>query len=603
MILTLGAALSVCELQAAEPALPVTGALLGTVVDSAGTPQMGATVELFNKYQQFLAKALTNARGRFAFDTLTSDDYSVRVSLDSFLPASRNKIAVKVGFDSILEIHLATLLSSVEVHYKVPTAAMSEDWKWVLRSSPVTRPITRWLPSQQNQTAEYKPHVFSGTHAMLSVSGSDGGLIDSNDLGGDMGTSFALSTRILGNNQFQVAGMVGQNPAFGPAAVAISAVYSRADDSPFAPLPEITLSMLQVGGVGAPFNGNMGSGPTNGNIQQPVLRTMSLGVYQVTDPLDNIHLEYGVRGETVEYAQHISRLSPFARVTVGVAKNASVIASFSDGGRPDALLAHQQYQQAELDGNPGDLSASLGSISRLPEVSNRNNQLALQRTQNVELGVSKSVDSRTYSASAFYEKVWNGQLNVAGDLSVLGAGDLFADNLSTTSIYNQGHYNRPGYLASVSQRVNSSFDVALAYGRMGAFVADPNGFSKEASFAGTFPGRFLDQRQSNLASLNIKAKVPCLGTRISAGYGWIDRNTTVPMHLFTTQNISALPGLNITVRQPLPALMRMPGHFELTADLRNLMADGYMPVNLADNQQLMIVEMPRAIRAGLKITF
>jgi hypothetical protein len=598
-IVTLGVmSVSVCELNAQEPAFPVTGSLLGTVVDSAGIPQMGASVELLNKYQKLLGKTMTAADGRFAFHSLSADNYSIHVSLDSFLPAARNQVAVKVGFDSILEVRLATLLSSVEVRYRVPTAAMSDEWKWVLRSSPSTRPVNRLTPVEDQPSPEIKPRVFSGTHAMLSVSGSDSGLIDSNDLAGDMGTSFAVSTRVMGNNQFQVAGTVGQNPQFGPSAVALSAVYSRADDSPFAPMPEITLAMLQLGGFGSAFS-NTANGPSAGNVQQPMLRAMSLGIYQVTDPADNVHVEYGVKGETVEYGQHISRLSPYARITVGVAEGTNVIASFSDGGRPDALLAHQEYQQAEIEGHPDDLSSPVASISKLPEVSTHNNQLALQRTQNVELGVSKTVGSRTYAFSGFYEKVWNGQLNVAGDTSMIGGGDLFSDGLSVTSIYNQGHYNRPGYLASMSQRVNSSLNFGLAYGRMGGFTADPGAFVS----GDKMPGGFLEQKQSNLASVNMGARLPCTGTRISAGYGWIDQNTTVPMHIFTTQSVFAMPGLNISLRQPLPPIMGMPGHFELTADVRNLLASGYMPVNMADGRQMLVVEIPRAIRGGLRITF
>jgi hypothetical protein len=597
-IAALSALLSMCNTNAAELAFPVSGEILGSVTDAAGIPQMGASVQLFNKYQQFLARTLTNVDGRFAFGALPADNYSVRVSLASFLPAARDRVAVKVGLDSVLEIHLATLLSRIEVSYRVPSAAMSEDWKWVLRSSPATRPINRILVDSTQQ-AGLKPHVFSGTHALISVSGGDNGLIDSNDVAADLGTSFALSTRVLGNNQVQFAGTVGQNPQFGPAAVALSAVYSRTEDSPFASPPEVTLSMQQLGGIGTAINTGGGNGSIVGTPQIPVLRAMSLNLYQVADPLDNVHVEYGAKGETVEYGQHINRVSPFARVTVNLSQEMAVIAAFSDGGSPDALTAHQQYQQAELEGRPDDLSGSLQSISRLPQIANSDNRLQLERTQSYDLGISKTAGSRTFSASGFYEKVSNGRLNVTGDLSMLNSGYLFSDGVSTTSLYNFGRYNRPGFLGSINQRVNDSLDVELAYGRMGGFTEN-----KANIASGDWSGaRFLEQRQSSLASLNVKAKVPHSGTRISAGYGWSDPHTAIPLHTFTTQNVSAMPGLNILVRQPVPSPFGVPGHFELTADLRNLMAAGYMPMSTADGRTLLVVEVPRAIRGGLRITF
>src|SRR5579884_2062173 len=83
--------------KAADLSLPVTGELLGSVVDSSGVPQLGAAVQLFNKYQRLIARTLTDADGRFAFSALPADSYSVRVSLASFFPVSRDQVQVKAG--------------------------------------------------------------------------------------------------------------------------------------------------------------------------------------------------------------------------------------------------------------------------------------------------------------------------------------------------------------------------------------------------------------------------------------------------------------------------------------------------------------------------
>jgi hypothetical protein len=559
---------------------------------------MGASVQVFNKYQRFVARGITDIDGRFAFAALAADTYSVRVSLASFLPAARDEVLVKAGFDSVLRIHLATLLSNIEVSYRVPNSAMSDDWKWVLRSSPAMRPINRFTSVDLSKAkSKLYPHIFSGTHAMLSVSGGDSGLIDSDDMAGDMGTSFAVSTNVFGNNQLRLAGSLGQTSDFAPAAVALSAIYSRTDDSPLAAPPEVTLTMLQWGGIASQLSGGPNSA-NNATAGPPVLRAMSLSIYQVADPLDNIHIEYGATGESVEYGQHTSRVSPFGRITVNLGTGTAVIASYSDGARPDELLAHQQYQESQFDGGTNDLGGALQAISRLPQVSDRNGRLELERTQSYELGVKKTLGSRTFAASSFYEAVSNGRLNVAGDVSGISSGDLFSDGISTTSIYNMGRYNRIGYLASASQRVSSTFDVALAYGRLGGFTATSNGLSAVPWDA----SRFLAAKQSNLATLSVTATVPHAGTRISADYGWIDPQTLVPLHVFTTQTVGALPGLNVLLRQPLPSF-GMPGRFELTADLRNLLADGYTPINTPDGHRMLIVESPRAIRGGLKFTF
>ncbi|MBV9612018.1 MAG: TonB-dependent receptor [Acidobacteriaceae bacterium] len=580
--------------------LPVTGNLLGSVADASGIPQMGATIQLFNKYARLVAKTNTGGDGRFAFVDLPADLYSIRVSLASFLPASREKIAIKAGLNSILEIHLATLFSSVELSYTIPAGAMTNDWKWVLRSSPATRPITRYLPVdlEIGSTAEARPRIFSGTHAMISVSGGDGGLIDSDSAQADFGTGFAVSTNVFGKNQIQVGGTLGQGMGIVPAAMGLAAIYSRSDMGALGEAPEVTLTVTQLGGLGMPLGGvspMANTGLANGG----TIRAMSLSVYEVADPLNSVHLEYGMTGESVDSMQHTARVSPFARMTVDFGPGGQVLAAYSDGGRPDQLAAHQQYQAAAETGTlDNDLTDTVSTLARLPQLSNRNGRLELERTQSYELGYRKMAGSRTYAVSAFYEDVSNGRLNVAGNLSALNPADLFSDGMSTTSSYNVGRYQREGYIASVSQKMTDSLDLALAYGRMGGFTP---GATTPSNW--TAPEKFLDEANHNIAAVNLQVRMPGSGTRLSASYGWVDSGAVIPRHAFTTQNTYITPGLNVDVRQPLPSFFGMPGHLELTANLRNLLTQGYLPFNTGDGHTLLIVQTPRSIRGGLNFVF
>ncbi len=386
---------------------------------------------------------------------------------------------------------------------------------------------------------------------------------------------------------------------FGPAAIGLAAIYSRTENGGFGEPPEVTLTMTQLGGLGPQLPGSQSTTNTGlGNA--PVIRTMSLSLYEVTDPFEGVHIEYGMTGESVDYLQHTSRISPFARATVDLGKAGQVIAAYSDGGRPDQLSAHQQYQAAADTGNPdSNLIDTVNTLARLPQLSDRNGRLELQRTQSYELGLTKTKGSRTYAVSAFYEDVSNGRINVAGNLSALDSGDLMWDGMSRTSTYNIGNYGRTGYIASVDQKVTDLLNVALAYGRMGGFTADPAGLGQSS---GT-QQRFLDEGNHNIAAADLQAEVPRCGMKISASYGWVDTGTVVPRHVFTTQNTYIAPGLNIDVRQPLPSFFGMPGHLELTANLRNLLAQGYLPFSTSDSHTLLMVQAPRAIRGGLNFIF
>src|SRR6266403_1000832 len=163
--------LCLAPLTNAGSSAPLSGGILGQVKNGSGVVQMGATVLLYNRYDQLVRQALTNDQGKFAFDSLSPDLYSIRVTLASFVPAMRRNIAVAAGSENLLQINLANLLSSVDLVSSSPSRGtlMSDDWKWVLRTSQATRPVLRLLPTPV--TSHSMPsNIFSETTGMLKVS-------------------------------------------------------------------------------------------------------------------------------------------------------------------------------------------------------------------------------------------------------------------------------------------------------------------------------------------------------------------------------------------------------------------------------------------------
>ena len=79
------------------------GAIAGLVTDSAGIPQMGAVVLLYNHKDYLYQRGLTNERGEFTFSGLMPDLYSIRVTLASFVPAVKSRILVQPGMRSSSE--------------------------------------------------------------------------------------------------------------------------------------------------------------------------------------------------------------------------------------------------------------------------------------------------------------------------------------------------------------------------------------------------------------------------------------------------------------------------------------------------------------------
>jgi hypothetical protein len=73
--------------------------------------------------------------------------------------------------------------------------------------------------------------------------------------------------------------------------------------------------------------------------------------------------------------------------------------------------------------------------------------------------------------------------------------------------------------------------------------------------------------------------------------------------MFNVSPGQADPFLDIFVRQPVPGTSFLPGHMDAVVDLRNLLAQGYVPVLGQDGQTVYLVQSARAIRGGLAFTF
>jgi hypothetical protein len=77
----------------------------------------------------------------------------------------------------------------------------------------------------------------------------------------------------------------------------------------------------------------------------------------------------------------------------------------------------------------------------------------------------------------------------------------------------------------------------------------------------------------------------------------------MPGPQFSTQSTRPEPGLNVIVKQAMPAIPRVPWRMEATAELRNLLAQGYLPLTTPGGEQVLLVNTPRSIRGALAFVF
>jgi hypothetical protein len=581
--------LAIPEAKAAE-LVKLSGAITGRVTDAAGIAQMGAAVILFNKQDRQFARVLTDSQGTFKFLGLLPDVYSVKVSFTAFIPALRRNILVQPGMRSVLNVNLSTLFSTIQFAYPPVEngALMSDEWKWVLRSASPTRPILRFSGDTLAKTsgnASNHTAVFSGTRGILKVSAGDGPLVSGTGNAADLGTAFALATSLFGNNMVQVSGNLGYGSQTGVPTAAIRTSYSR---SIGVGNPEVSVTMRQLF-----LPGRLGTAITGDGSALPMVRSMAASYDDRTQLSDDLTVQYGFTLNSISFLDHLNYASPYARLTYSLGDGGTIELAYTSGdARPE--LAGKGPQDDEL-------QQTLNTLGLFPRISLRDGRPKIQRGENYEATYSRKVGSRMYMISGYRETVTNAALTIAGGGSLYSGGDILPDLFTGSSIFNAGDYHSTGYTAAVTQNIGEHVGATVMYGSMGTLTAARG--EVETGSPEELRGMIRSGRQ-RAATARITATSPKTGTHMIASYQWTeDHRAVMPGHLYSTLAARQMPGMNVYVRQPIPGMGLLPWRVEATADLRNLLAQGYLPIGVAGGQNLILVENPRSFRGGLSFIF
>lgn len=565
-----------------------SGGITGLVTDAGGIPQMGASVLLFNRQAKLYQRVMTDDRGAFSFAGIMPDMYSIRVSLASYLPAIKNNILVQPGVESVLNVSLASLFSSIQVVYPVggQRALMNDDWKWVLRTANATRPVLRLL--EMDPAERRTSGVFSETRGLVRVSGGDGGRTSAFGNEADLGTTFAVATSLFGVNQLQFAGNLGYASQSGIPSAAFRTSFVRNVGSAS---PEISMTMRQLS-----LPAHVAAGLMSGEGSLPLMRMMSLNFEDRTALSEALTFHYGFSLDSVSFLDRLNYFSPFARLTYSLGNDGDVEFTYTSGNpRPDLGAA------PVAPGDPGtELQRDMNALAFFPRVSLREGRARVQRGENLELGYSRSVGSRTYRLGAYRERVTNASLAMSTPDGLFNSADIFPDPFSGFSIFNAGNYQNSGYTASVTQNLGENFSAMLMYGSVGALIADRR---EMVSDSPDELRSMIHAGRRHAVTARGNARLPWSGTHLIASYQWTDHRTASRGHLYSTQATRAEAGLNIYVKQPIPSFFSLPWRMEATADLRNLLAQGYLPLNLADGRRILLVHTPRSFRGGLSFIF
>ena len=550
----------------------VSGKLAGVVRDTAGTPQMGASVEVLPETTAPAAALgfLTNTQGIFRGEKLIPGFYTVRVTLAGFLPTLEKHVRISANLTTVVRIQLESMFASLEQLRRQPSSSASEpdDWKWVLRSAAAMRPVLQWVDDDDALTATRM--AYESGHpapARARIEFTDGARRPGSvsNLAPAPTTAFAYDQKLGGTSRLLIAGQMSyeeNSPAGG-----IAAVWLPTGSLGAGPHTALVMREAKLGPDGPTFRG----------VRIDQGGSLTLG--------DRVMLRYGGEYVLVGLGRPASSIRPRLEMELRVSDDwhaAFIFASLPSGPAP---------LEAGEGETGGALAAALNELDSFPTLLWRGGRPVLQNGLHEEIALERKFGSRgKLQFAGFHED--NSHLAVFGRGNDLPVVDYFQDSYSNGFAYDGGSSSSWGTRVALREKFGNDVELTALYAFAGALTPS-------SAAAGTLRELFRTAGRHSLGA-GVSTRVPHLGTRVSARYKWISGPTVSRVDSFGESLYQMDPYLHLGVRQPLPKFA--PGRWEARADCDNLLAQGYVTLTSGDGRATLMPAF-RTFRGGLSLQF
>jgi hypothetical protein len=243
-----------------------------------------------------------------------------------------------------------------------------------------------------------------------------------------------------------------------------------------------------------------------------------------------------------------------------------------------------------FDSSPADFSETN------PRLSLAGFSATVESAHHHEVSVSRRQGATSLQVAAFSDRIADPALLGVGEISSIG-GDVLPDIYSGTFTYQGSQLETRGIRAVLQRKMNADLTASLDYSYGGVLdLAEPRA---------TLDGVKSSLHTTNRHALGgkLSGEIPRAKSRWIASYRWTSGEAVIPVDLFDSSPGQTDPYLNFFVRQPIPNLGFLPSHMELLLEIRNLLAQGYVPVMGSDGRTVYLVQSARSLRAGVAFNF
>ena len=549
------------------------GAIAGYIKDSSGAPQMGAVVEIFVSAVKVGTTVYTDSRGYYLANNLPAGTYQIKVSAASFLPSLREDVVLRAGARLIVNLTMTTLADALKV---LPARRSDtdepDDWHWALRSS-TNRPILRVLEKDKDSddgslvvvshgnSENNSNHPVKASVAFMAGSGADGF-----GSSGDMTTAFALEKSMFSTGTLSLDGNIATSTTDPTGVLRASYAHSFGDVS----RPTVTVTYRHFAAPGSAVLNSPYSA-----IEMSSSDSMTIG--------DFVDLAYGADVQALQFANRVTTIRPHGSVDVHISPNMVVEYRY-------ATSEPNTREAKGFDSAPADLSESDPRMSLL------NGNPEVEKAAHHELSISRRMGDTSVQVAAFYDHVDDAILTGAGDPSSYSS-DVLPDVYSGTFSYGYAPgVSSTGARVVVQRKISGDLTATVDYATGQAIVADsPTDWQGLA--------QSLSTNREHSVGGKLYGHIPATGTRWIASYKWTSGNPLSAVDAFNASPGQTDPYFSIFIRQPIPGTSFIPCKMDALIDLRNLLAQGYIPVMGQDGRTIYMVQSARSLRAGLAFTF
>jgi len=539
-----------------------SASVTGVVRDSAGTPQIGAMVQLLRPDLSVVASVYTNSKGRFSIASVLPGHYALKAMATSFLPSMRENVRIRTS--TVVNLTLNTLYEVMQWLPAEPRAgnAQQDDWTWTLRSA-ANRPLLRWLEDGPLVVVSDGSGAAPKLKARLMATGQEGTF-------GESGERFSATVEDTPANSRELLARVDFAPDTN---AGMESMLGFRQDLGYAGSVQSVAAVSvhpEVEGAG-----------TEG-LDEAAIRTwetLRLG--------DEFEAEVGSTQVMARFAAHsphvVAAALPFA--TMG----------WRDG---DAAVRYRMATYVPGTQEAADTEAG----TWLPALSVRDGNLVMEHGLHQEIGWERRTDVSGMSVLVFADNIDNPVVEAMGHFAQSESPDVSAVLFDRGSglLHAAGpEFSSTGILASFERNLPRGNHIRLSYANGNALVIantqqqQANGLAQLLAAA--------RPRHTQMYTISLSGTLDGTGTRWRASYRWQPEDTLTQVAPYALD--AAAPYLNLHMCQPLHRQRDGAAGIEALLDVHNMLEQGYRPYLMTDGSVFVFAQQQRGIRGGLAFTF